>query len=105
MADELVGFLVWGLEVGRCGRGSLPERVRGGCGLRAKATAARMWRKAGALGLVTLHRRVAAGPNRMWWAGPAGRGPAFGFGVRGKIRPHNVPERQTLNNTRPEAGD
>ena len=27
--DGRMGFLVWGLEVGWCGRGSLPERVRG----------------------------------------------------------------------------
>ena len=27
--DGRVGFLVWGLEVGRCRRGSLPGRVRG----------------------------------------------------------------------------
>ena len=87
------------MDVDRC-----PSGCGGGCGLRATATAARMWHKVGALGLVMPHCRVAAGPNRVRRAGPAGRGPAFGFGVRGKIRPHPVPERQALNYTRPLAG-
>ena len=42
-----------------------PSGCGGGCGLRTAATAARFSRKAGALGLVMPHRRVAAGPERM----------------------------------------
>ena len=91
-ADRPADFLVWGL----CARGRVVCKwkwipARAGAGAASTAMAACMWRKAGALGLTKPHRRVAADPERVRRAGRAGRGPAFGLGVRGKNRPPRSP--------------